>query len=772
MGCSMCNTIDEIINYSDFHQLKNLFCAEYSLYLTFLKTLKTNLNSSIYDDKTPNNNQENGNINIDKKKEFNLIPRNWFENWEKRIEYIIHNNQYKSYDYDFDYNEFENKTKFYYDIMTNDLWSQINKNKEYNLNVKSKKKMGNICNNLIIFQHSNKENMIEIFFFKNEDDLFFTNLLFSFQKCQDIQKESFNILKLLKTSPIQEIFGNMHYDYSKKFIVKKKNIIIYNKTTKINENIKNFRKEQYEKMIKKSLIKESEETENKIVENMEDKKEKEKEEEDFPDINEHNKKYFNYRLNNINNRNNINREVSITRNDLSRSAFLNQNLINNKSNNISSIKIYKSKDMLEKNPKSNNEDIKEQNNNISPFRNYILSNNLYSDNNSKNKYINNNELSTILVNKNKGTNLYENIGYDYNESFLECVLYCLFNIKKLTNYILDNKENIKNVDNSFFSNFSKIIKFISNNNNKNKENKENEIYNLPNLRNNLIKKCPSYNFEKLLDLIIFQNFNNIISKIINLLHFELNKSNKKEELKYNISQNDISEENICLNEKEKKQKYDKFLQEYMENNKSIIFNLFYGIKEIKLICNNCNKLIYKYEGMNILEISKDKLYKFLSEKKENNINNKLNISIEDCLNYYKKEEKQNEKTLFNCVFCNEYQNYSIVNDICKYPEIFIIYFYNNNYLNNLDNKKNEQYLKIKIKQKIKLLNDEYILIGIISLKDIKYNKDENIYRYIAYLNIISNKKWIYFDDNEINDYNLDKNLDNINPVALFYQKNN
>jgi hypothetical protein len=218
----MCNTTDEEIYNSNFFQLKNLFCDEYLLYLSFLKTLKIDLNSSIYVDKAPNNNQENGNINIDKKKEFNLIPRNWFENWEKRIEYIIHNNQYKSYDYDFDYNEFENKTKFYYDIMTNELWSQINKNKKYNLNVKSRKKMGNICNNLIIFQHSNKENMIEIFFFKNEDDLFFTNLLFSFQKCQDIQKESFNILKLLKTSPIQEIFGNMHYDYSKKFIVKKK----------------------------------------------------------------------------------------------------------------------------------------------------------------------------------------------------------------------------------------------------------------------------------------------------------------------------------------------------------------------------------------------------------------------------------------------------------------------------------------------------------------------------------------------------------------------
>ena len=774
MGCSMCNIIDKEINNSNFFNLKNLLNDEYLSYLSFINKIKTDLNSSIYHDKGPNNNQDNINRNNEAlKREFNLIPRNWFDNWEKTVKYVVQNNKYKSYNFDFKYKDIGNYTNFYYDIMTNDLWSIINKNKIYNLNVTSKKKMGVISNNLIIFQHSKKINMIEIFFFQNEDDLFFTNLLFSFEKCENAQTEAFNLFILLKTSPIQEIFGNMHYDYSKqKFIEKKKNIIIYNKTNKVNEDIKTFRKIQYEKIFKNSQIKEKENDETEKIIEMKDNKSEIENENDYP-INSNNK-FINFKLNHFNK----NREESTTKNDITKASGLmlmnNQNLIsNNTINNISSIKIYHSKN--DKNYKNSNDNINDDVNNncqsnISPFKKDLLLNNIYLNyNQNSNKHCINNiaEISTILVNKNKGTSNYGNLGEDLiSQNLFECILYCFFNVKELTTYILNNKENIENNkennNNRFINNFTKIIQFISN---KNNIIKNEDIYNISNLRNNLLKNCPNYNFPQLIDLIIFQNSNNIISKIINLLHFELNKSNKKEELKYNISQNDISDENIYKNEEEKKQKYNTFLKESIENNKSIIFNLFYGIKEIKIICNNCNKSKYKYELMNIVELPIEKLNIFYYEKqKHKNANNKLYISLEDCLNYYKKVEKKN--TLFNCLFCNEYQNYSIMNDICKYPEIFIIYFYNNN-ASSMDTQKYDHNLKIKISTKIELLKDKYELIGIISLKNIKDNNEES--KYIAYLNILTHKKWIYFDDNEIDEFNLDKNIDNINPIALFYQ---
>ena len=86
----------------------------------------------------------------------------------------------------------------------------------------------------------------------------------------------------------------------------------------------------------------------------------------------------------------------------------------------------------------------------------------------------------------------------------------------------------------------------------------------------------------------------------------------------------------------------------------------------------------------------------------------------------------------------------------------------------MDTQKYDHNLKIKISKKIELLKDEYELFGIISLKKINDNNED--FKYIAYLNTLSIQKWIFFDDNEINEFNLDKNIDNINPIALFYQK--
>ena len=77
--------------------------------------------------------------------------------------------------------------------------------------------------------------------------MFLTNLLFSFEKCSDANLERNNLLTILKSSPIYEILGNMHYDQSQsEFFEEKKKILIYNKTRILTEEIKKFRKKQYE----------------------------------------------------------------------------------------------------------------------------------------------------------------------------------------------------------------------------------------------------------------------------------------------------------------------------------------------------------------------------------------------------------------------------------------------------------------------------------------------------------------------------------------------
>lgn len=244
MGCSFCLTED--ITNEEFEQIIKDMNDEYQLYMQFLYKLKNDLNSSILNDKHSNNNINN----ITQSKEFYIIPRNWFENWEKRIEYIIKQNINKSVDFNFKDKNFDNQEKYYYELFTDELWVKINRNKSYKIS-KGQKFKGLICNNLIIFDSAQNSYYIEIFFFENDDDLFLTNLFFSFDKCDDKRKEYKDLLKLLQTSPIQEIFGNIYYDHSEEFTEKNKKYTIHNKTRKASKEIEIFRKEQFDLFISK-----------------------------------------------------------------------------------------------------------------------------------------------------------------------------------------------------------------------------------------------------------------------------------------------------------------------------------------------------------------------------------------------------------------------------------------------------------------------------------------------------------------------------------------
>ena len=466
-----------------------------------------------------------------------------------------------------------------------------------------------------------------------------------------------NLLNILKKSPIQEILGNMHYDYlNQQFIEQKKKIIIYNKTFNLTEQIKNFRKRQYDILYKTPLIKGDEE----------DNDNKSQNEENMNDIYGLKKKEkinFNRRLNNINN---IKGEGSMVGNEISRASTImmvnNQYTFRNNNIGMSNIKIYKQKDFKDINHENYNEIDNDANKSkMSPLKNKLLNHNKYE--NSKDILLNNNEIS-VIDNKNL-----ENYMEDNNESFFECILYCLFNVRKLVCGILNKKTISENKKDSFTHELSKILHFFFDENNR----KDDDLYNLSELNNKTLKNCPFYNYNNLLNYILFQNSNNIISKIINVLHLELNKSDKKEQIKYSSSQNDIFKEEKYINENDKNEEYNKFIKICNESNKSFIFDLFFGIKEVKITCYNCKNSNYKYEMINLIELSMNKLNNYYIENVKNNLNNTINISVEECLNYYKKEIKQQDKTLIDCPLCNELQNYTILNNIIKYPEVTIIF---------------------------------------------------------------------------------------------------
>ena len=204
MGCSCENSSEEIAHYqANIKKIKENCIKEYNSYLNFIYKLKGYLNVSqctenISMDEIEENKHEK---NIATKKEFYLIPSKWFEDWEKWIRNIIIKNEFKALRTKFKYKNFKNKEKFYFYLMTEDNWVKIYKNKMYNFSEEFKTKIGLISNNLIILQYDTslgEKNEFEIFFFEKDDDLYLTNLLFSFEKCNDANLERNPSLNLLK----------------------------------------------------------------------------------------------------------------------------------------------------------------------------------------------------------------------------------------------------------------------------------------------------------------------------------------------------------------------------------------------------------------------------------------------------------------------------------------------------------------------------------------------------------------------------------------------
>lgn len=767
MGNICCNTFDETNNISDISEIKAKLLEEYKSYLSFIYQLKSNLNSSrvIQDQNLNYENENNNSANKTNNQRFYYVPRNWFEDWEKRIEIIYKTNKLKSFDKNIEIKKEEKIQKFYYEIISDELWLKLCRNHIYKIkSFGPNNKTGIICNNLVIFQFTgDKSNNIEIFFFEKDEDLFFTNLLFSFDKCQNAQNECYNLLRLLKVSPIQEILGNIKYDNkSEQFTAGKNKMIIYNKTRKINEELKSFRKRQYDLTFNGPNSFNKEDSPN-IYDN--------KKIAGYTDMNK--SKNTNYEGGGIINLKQKNGESIANISGLEGNPYNDKNLINNALNkNISkTMKIFKNNNYIY--PDNNNDKTKTI---ILSLKNNSLISNKYPEveykNNSRNIILNQNEdISTIYDNKLKNSNIFDFFEENQNnKSLFESILYCFFNIKELTNYILNNEEIHKDLNNSFYNEYLKIIEFLYNKNNvinTLNKNKTNNIYNImDNIEEGknipkLISSYPNYDYQKLLSLIIFQYPINIISKIINNFHLELNK------LSNNANCNLIqSESEVMINKNEeetKNKKFEDFLKECQKNNESIIFDLFYGIKEIQIICNKCKKKHFKYEIMNLIEISIDKLTEYIIT--EQNENNKNIISILDCLNYYSKERKENSKKVIDCSYCGEYQSYGYINNICKYPKIFIICF---NYFNPYNSPEDSNEISINLDEKIKLLDDNYKLVGVISLKKYKISKVEED-KYIAFC--YSGKKWICYDETKINnnfDFNSEKK--EIKPIVIFYQR--
>ena len=358
---------------------------------------------------------------------------------------------------------------------------------------------------------------------------------------------------------------------------------------------------------------------------------------------------------------------------------------------------------------------------------------------------------------------------DILNPYIKSIMLCLYQIDTLKNYFLNiddiNKYNkVNKVLKEFFENFS-----------------QNPLQSISQVQINLFK---TKNYE---------NYINIIESIFSMIDSELSKKQCNE---YSFSQVDLYDE-----QRGKTKFFDK-----RNNNDSIIQKLFYSVKETSIYCYSCKMTTYNFENISFFMIDTDKEEQEIIKLSENSLNKKIinqNIKCNFCAN--KNRECTIEKKLIdflkiiifiligdkiNKFILNENfliilnnKNYSLFcfvenkennvffnknNDLWyKYNEAFseekevidnlnpIVLFYklseikknnkkNENDINNINNMKN-----IKNLNNINDMNDR------INIEERNNIEDRNNMNYMNNLKNIKKNNYMFFPENQINNfYNL------------------
>ena len=342
-------------------------------------------------------------------------------------------------------------------------------------------------------------------------------------------------------------------------------------------------------------------------------------------------------------------------------------------------------------------------------------NKIYNDKNNSNEnkienshYINNKKViigyrNDLKLKLNNNLNSYANLIKNVKDfHIINSVLQCLTNVEQLVKYFLSNKEEIKtnNIQQPFSNAFLEMIENLW-------ENKLIKEYAPTNILN-IILNQKNKSFFNSKEFIIF---------ILDKLHKELNK-NKDKIPAFTNSPDDNFDSHFQKFEKYFKKKYN-----------SIIADIFYRKLDSQITCFDCNNISHCILYGKILEFSLEEVNKYI------NINKK-NITINDCLKYYQRQDFVSNK---KCDKCNQTQIMGNIKILLTCPKVMIIC---------LKAKKDNE--------------NKFIIEDIINLNDFFYYKDKQ-YNYelisimtdlendnfIAFCKSFVDKKWYKYFDSKI-----------------------
>jgi len=319
--------------------------------------------------------------------------------------------------------------------------------------------------------------------------------------------------------------------------------------------------------------------------------------------------------------------------------------------------------------------------------------------------------------------------------YMNATLQCFSNIPKLREYLTEKKTYIKLKRNKEINKLSFALAEV-----------------IKNLWINLEKRfyCP-------------ENFKNIISEMNPL--FKGVAANDPKDLILFLLENMHKELNIHKSNKDNNNNciidfsnftevFNNFKESYINQNKSIISDEFYGYQNIITTCNNCQATINNIQIYNILFFPLEEIRKY------KNYNNS-NVKIMDCFDYFTKIDFSPE---FYCNYCK--QNYSS-NSQTKFVNVPHTLIVNLNRGKGLEYNVNiifDEYLNLN-----KYIMDEnspyyYELIGVIC----HFGSNDMGGHFIAFCKNYNNCEWYKFNDQNVTKCLFTEVKQSGLPYVLFY----
>ena len=346
-----------------------------------------------------------------------------------------------------------------------------------------------------------------------------------------------------------------------------------------------------------------------------------------------------------------------------------------------------------------------------------------------------------------------------NPKYMNAVIQCFSHIPDITDKIInlhcdsnfkDNLSNLKLTKryrnlliNTFFP--EKVY------------NMNKEAYNPNLLRDTLYELNPLFQNNENIELKEFINY------LILKLHDELNTKKNN-----NINDDYGENSNKKIEMKNESDVLVDFLQNFTTKNHSFISKALYGITKYTFYCHQCQNSFYNFQCYSYLYFNLDKIKEY---KQSRYHREDVEISLNDCLDYYQKSETlTGDKGLF-CPSCSEQTESTSIKNIYSTKNVLIIILDRN--IGNNFNQCNIQFKEnlnlrdyVQYKKEGEKNREKFFLGGIVNYIGDNYGNET----YNAFIKMGKNNEWYCYDNENVYPVSFQDIQNNGFPIVLFYHK--